>query len=300
MQQGILGALSLLDVRGYVIIATIVVTVLSSICFTLFIRGRYAAFARDLSEHTHADRPFSHRVLTRILEDARTAHARQQAADHQARIEQHFDAELGGLLLGERFVRAAPGLVIIFGLVGTFYGLSMSIGKLVRLVAGGGGEASDIGATMTQGLTQALTGMSVAFSTSLFGIASAIVLTFFGVFFNVTDRRTALMVAVENHLDRLLGPIGAGAAGTLDGGLVQVHTANLEQIFADFARSVEDLRDSVGRFDASLQGFAANTRDFREFNLHLKDNVQRMSLSFADVSETLRNHASSLAARPHR
>ena len=46
-----------------------------------------------------------------------------------------FQAELRPLLLAERFVRAATGLVIILGLLGTFYGLTLSIGKLVHLVA---------------------------------------------------------------------------------------------------------------------------------------------------------------------
>src|SRR5208283_5233551 len=42
---------------------------------------------------------------------------------------------------------------------------------------------------VTSGLTQALTGMAVAFSNSLVGIVSAVVLTVLGVVSNVTDRR---------------------------------------------------------------------------------------------------------------
>jgi hypothetical protein len=299
MQQGLLGALSLLDARGYAILGAILVTLITSIVLTLVIRGRYAALAHDLSEHSRPDRPFSNRVLTRMLEDARHArHWQGRAADHQASIEQHFQAELGGLLLGERFVRAAPGLVIIFGLVGTFYGLSLSIGKLVLLVTGGSSDVNDLGASMTQGLTHALSGMSVAFSTSLFGIAAAVVLTLFGVFFNVSDRRTALMINIETHLDRVLGGEGLGAEG--GAGLGASQAAELDQVVAEFARTVTGLRDSVGQFDIALQGFATTTRDFREFNLHLKDNVQRMSLSFADLSETLKTHSVALSGRSSR
>ena len=46
------------------------------------------------------------------------------------------------------------------------------------------------------------------------------------------------------------------------------------------------------RFESALETFATTTRDFHEFNLHLKDNVQRMSLSFADLSEVLKSSAS--------
>jgi hypothetical protein len=68
----------------------------------------------------------------------------------------------------------------------------------------------------------------------------------------------------------------------------------------EFSETVQSLQASVAQFDAALKGFSTTTRDFREFNLHLKDNVQRMSLSFADVSETLRTHAAALASRPQR
>jgi hypothetical protein len=48
------------------------------------------------------------------------------------------------------------------------------------------------------------------------------------------------------------------------------------------------------QFGAALQTFAGTTRDFKEFNLHLKDNVQRMSLSFADASEAVKHHVHTL------
>lgn len=301
MEPGLFGTLAALDARGQLILAAIVLTLLASVVFTFIIRSRYAALDRDLSDHTRADMPFSSRVLARIFEDARRAQARRGEVDHQARIEQHLAEEHGGLLLGERFVRAAPGLVIVFGLVGTFYGLSLSIGKLVSLVTGGDSAVTDITSSMTQGLTQALSGMSVAFSTSLFGVAAAVVLTFLGVFFNVSDRRTATIVAIETHLERMLGAPGAGAdAGHGDPGVVRVRTAELEHLFGEFAQSVDGLRDAVGRFEAALQGFAANTRDFREFNLHLKDNVQRMSLSFADLSNTLVHHTQAITGHKPR
>ena len=64
--------------------------------------------------------------------DAEEAARRSGERNTQAIIEENFQAELGSLLLAERFVRAATGLVIILGLLGTFYGLTLSIGKLVH------------------------------------------------------------------------------------------------------------------------------------------------------------------------
>jgi hypothetical protein len=183
------------------------------------------------------------------------------------------------------------GLLIILGLVGTFYGLTLSIGRLVGLVSGEGiAGTADVAQGLTQGLTQALSGMSVAFTCSLFGIVSAILMTLITVFFNVTDARVALMVEIEGYLDnRLLralamnegGGSPLGAAGGMGG----------------IALSVGQLQAAVGQFEAALQNFSATTRDFREFNLHLKDNVQRLSLSFGDLSETLKAHVNALQQR---
>jgi len=291
MQHGLLGSLSLVGTSGTAIIGTTLFVLFLSVALNLYIRARYAGLERDIDEHTRADRPFTQRVLNRILEDARDARQRHgRDANTQAIIEHRIQSELSGLLLGERFVRASVGLVIILGLVGTFTGLTLSIGQLVSMIAEDPARGTDVMDVVTVGLTRALSGMSVAFSSSLFGIGSAIVLTLFGVLSNVTDRRTGLMVAIEAHLDRVLAPVEASAAGAA----ASSESEHLAQVVSDFGNVVAGLETSVMQFNAALQTFAGTTRDFREFNLHLKDNVQRMSLSFADVSESVRHHLSAL------
>jgi hypothetical protein len=93
------------------------------------------------------------------------------------------------------------------------------------------------------------------------------------------------MVQIETFLDRALseqtwagrGPAQAGAG-----------SPELQYIVAQFGHSVDTLGGAVQHFESALETFATTTRDFREFNLHLKDNVQRMSLAFGDFSEALR------------
>lgn len=291
MQHGLLGSLSLVGTSGATIIGTTLFVLFLSVGLNLFIRARYGGLTRDIEDHKRADRPFTHRVLNRILEDARDARLRHgRDANVQAIIEHQMQVELGGLLLGERFVRASVGLVIILGLVGTFTGLTLSVGQLTSMIGEDPGRGLDVMEVVTSGLTHALSGMSVAFSASLFGIGSAIVLTLFGILSNVTDRRTAFMAALETHLDRVLGPVEASGAAAAASG----ESEHLAQVVSDFGNAVAGLESAVMQFNAALQSFAGTTRDFREFNLHLKDNVQRMSLSFADVSENVRHHLNAL------
>jgi methyl-accepting chemotaxis protein len=198
------------------------------------------------------------------------------------------------LLLAERFVRAATGLVIILGLLGTFYGLTLSIGKVVHLVAADADAAGDVAKTLTGGLTQALSGMAVAFSNSLLGVTSAVVLTVFGVFSNVTDRRVAFMIQVEAYLERALAEAGPPASSPPSS--IDARADGLERVVTGFGHSVERLEGAVARFESALQAFSGSTREFNEFNSHLKDNVQRMSLSFGDFSDAMKTEIDSLKA----
>ena len=254
MSSPIVDGLSLVDWTGRVILATTVVCLLGGIVANLGSRLRYAALQRDLDNRGEPGRQFSHPVLTRIVREAEDAVARSGDVNTQAIIEDGFQAELRPLLLAERFARAATGLVIILGLLGTFYGLTLSIGKLVHLVSADPGAAADVTQAVTQGLSQALTGMAVAFSNSLVGILSAVVLTALGVVSNVTDQRTALMLQIETYLDRLLSVEVAARR-------------NGPSTVAGFVESVARLEGAVARFDSALQRFADSTKDLREIQL---------------------------------
>ena len=253
MPTPILDGLALVDTTGRVILATIVASLCAGIGAHAFLRARYTALERDLRKNAAEAGPrFAHPVLGRIVREAEEAARRGGERNTQAIIEERFQSDLASLLLGERFVRAATGLVIILGLLGTFYGLTLSIGKLVALVSVDSSATADVSQAVTHGLTQALAGMAVAFSNSLVGIVSAVVLTVLGVVSNVSDRRTALMVQIETYLDRV-APTPAA----------QPEAASV----AGFGASVARLDETVARFESALRTFAARTKDLKEIEL---------------------------------
>ena len=283
MQDDLLESLSLIGLRGGVIIALIIVLLVCGVAVALGVRARYGILLHDLRRNASTTPNFQSRLLNSVIRETLGALSRHQGdVNSQAIIEGKLQNHLRGLLLGERFVKANVGLLIILGLVGTFLGLTMSIGKLVSLVSSDMGDAALASQSLTAGLSEALSGMSVAFSTSLFGIAAAIVMTFVNVFVSTSDARTRLMAELEAFLDNTILANARAASG-----------ANLElgPAVTSFEHSVTQLRDVVSRFEASLQMFADNTRDFHEFNHHLKDNIQRMSVSFADLTRALGDRA---------
>lgn len=300
MNGAVSQSLSLVDVSGYLIIAAILALLAVSLVLTFLVRLRYGAIARDLRRAPAQVEGFRTRVLDRIVKEVQnTLNVTSGEINTQAIVEHHFQDQLRWLQVGERFVKAGTGLMIILGLVGTFYGLTLSIGKLVALVSDDSAAAAELTQSLTRGLTEALSGMSVAFSTSLVGILAAIVLTLVSVFWNVPARRLEVMVQIEKYLDNV---VLAAARARPPGPPVEAAGANayvadkLDQLVGGFGQSVTQLQATVTRFESALDAFSSTTRDFREFNLHLKDNVQRMSLSFGDLSETVKSHVSALRA----
>jgi hypothetical protein len=254
MSNTILDGLSLVDSTGRIILGATLTTLLAGVAAHLLIRARFGALERDLERNGGVQPDFSHPLLVRIVRDAQDAARRSDDPNVQAIIEDRFQSDLKPLLLAERFVRAATGLVLVLGLLGTFYGLTLAIAKLVSLVSADTGAAGDVVQAMTHGLTEALAGMAVAFSNSLVGIGSAVALTVLGIVNNVTDRRTGLMIQIETYLDRLL----ADSAGRRGSAASPV---------AGFGESVARLEAAVARFEGALRGFAASTKDLREVQL---------------------------------
>jgi hypothetical protein len=77
--------------------------------------------------------------------------------------------------------RYMVGLMIFLGLLGTFWGLSQtigSIGEVIRTLDVSGNDPVEMFDKLKTGLDQPLAGMGTAFSTSMFGLAGSLVLGF--------------------------------------------------------------------------------------------------------------------------
>lgn len=297
MWNDLFQSLSLIDKSGVIIIALILITAAIAVILNFSMRRLYRSIERDSRLGEGSSGRARHRFLGSLLKDAEQAVGTTGGDPGlQALIEHHVKRELKGALLAERFLRAAPGLTIVLGLVGTFYGLTLSIGKLVTLITGDVAGAAEITKALTTGLAGALSGMSVAFSTSLFGILASILLVLLNVLSNIPDLRAGVVLRLEVLLDQMRSSRTRGAEDP------EFASSPLRTVAAiqTLGASVENLQNAVSAFDTALVGFAKNTRDFQEFNLHLKDNIQRMSLGFGELSDTLKEQVAAMRQGPAR
>jgi uncharacterized membrane protein YfcA len=94
--------------------------------------------------------------------------------------------------------RYLTGLLIFLGLLGTFWGLIEtvgSVGKVVETLKPGGDSAS-VFETLREGLAAPLSGMGIAFSSSLFGLAGQMVKNGPGLFGQALSAALPLLLAV--------------------------------------------------------------------------------------------------------
>jgi gas vesicle protein len=151
--------------------------------------------------------------------------------------------------------------------------------------------------------------MGVAFSTSLFGIASSILFTIFNIVCSAEEARETLMVRIEEYLDNTVSLVIAKDKETEYNLMNKI----LKETFIEFGEKIEStlkqtvesfgesltsvvmdvnvtsktLDNTVEKFDSSLKNFASNIKDFTEFNNNLKNNIEKMDVSFIKVTEAL-------------
>lgn len=127
--------------------------------------------------------------------------------------------------------RYLTGLLIFLGLLGTFWGLLLTIGSVSEVIADmsvGSGDINQLFSQLKSGLSQPLRGMSVAFSSSMLGLAGALVLGFLDL--TAGQAQTRFLNELEEWLAGLtrLSSAGPGGEGG-EGGVPAYVQALLEQ-----------------------------------------------------------------------
>jgi hypothetical protein len=308
----LLKAVNNLGYTAYSIICAIAIIFMVSFFTMLRIRGKYRRLQKDLkAAAAKKDSKFKSQVLSAIVEDYRTiSMAARGEVNTQAIVEKNFSIRLKGLGLGERFVKNSVSLMVVLGLLGTFYGLTLSVGKLVELLSNSGNSELLVGMdSVITGLISSVKGMSVAFSTSLAGVGGSIVITVVGIIFNIEEARQGLMVQLEDYLDNIveqellqykeseLSRISMAIITSFDGfsgkvedvlrGTVVDFSDKLAMASNNIERSSKCLEGTIMKFEEALAVFNNNTRDFGEFNYNLRGNIERMDVGFLNLRECL-------------
>ena len=106
--------------------------------------------------------------------------------------------------------RYLTGLLVFLGLLGTFWGLLGTVGSIGKVIQSleVGGEAGAIFENLKSGLAAPLSGMGIAFSSSLFGLAGSLVLGFLDL--QASQAQSRFYTDLEDWLSTTVRDLGVG------------------------------------------------------------------------------------------
>ncbi len=270
---------------------------------TLFITyGRYKRLA-SLVGNLNRDNTF----LRYVVNDYADAYKHYgKDINTPAIIAKGVGAKLSGSLLCERFLNNAVSLFVTLGLFGTFLGLSLSVTSLTEMISySNTSEWLSVLDSVGGGLMSALSGMGVAFYTSLVGVACSILLTVLRSIFSVQAAREGLETRLELWLDHNVAPTLPTEAPKDDADLVhQLVLAldrsaenmdkTLKEATNDLKAAINASRTPIAAMNKTVESFNNGVRDFSEFNYNLRGTVERLDVTVRDLVGGLREVSRSL------
>jgi hypothetical protein len=106
--------------------------------------------------------------------------------------------------------RYMTGLLVFLGLLGTFWGLIVTVGSVGNVIntLKVGGDAQSTFDSLREGLAAPLSGMGISFSSSLFGLAGSLVLGFLDL--QSSQAQNRFYIDLEDWLSTTVRDLGAG------------------------------------------------------------------------------------------
>lgn len=154
--------------------------------------------------------------------------------------------------------RYVVGLMIFLGLLGTFWGLSQtvgSVGEVIGSLAVSSGDPAAAFEGLKAGLSKPLNGMGTAFSTSLFGLAGSLALGFLDL--QSGQAQNAFYNELEEWLAGQTRIGGSGGALALGDDQQQSVPAYIQALLEQTADSLDNLQRVVSRGEDNRGGVNA-------------------------------------------
>jgi methyl-accepting chemotaxis protein len=194
--------------------------------------------------------------------------------------------------------RYLVGLAIFLGLLGTFWGLLVTIRSVADII-GSLGVGADPVATFNQlkeQLKQPLSGMSTSFSTSLFGLASSLVLGFLDLQAGHAQNR------FYNELEEWLSGMTRLSSGALHGDGEASVPAYVQALLEQTADGLERMQRALTESERERHNSSEQLAELNTQLSRLADLLGRESREMRGMSQTqeeLKNVLKTLAAAPN-
>ena len=161
--------------------------------------------------------------------------------------------------------RYMTGLLIFLGLLGTFWGLIETVGSVGAVISklNVGGDAGSVLDSLKEGLAAPLGGMGISFSSSLFGLAGALVLGFLDL--QMSQAQNRFYTDLEDWLSTTVRDLGIdpdlrGASGaTPTSAEIRLAIERLKETIADSGSS-KAATAAMANLAEAIQGLVKHMR----------------------------------------
>jgi hypothetical protein len=202
--------------------------------------------------------------------------------------------------------RYMTGLLIFLGLLGTFWGLLLTVGAVASVINGMSVGSGDINALFDQlksGLAKPLQGMGTAFSSSMFGLSGALVLGFLDLtagqaqnrFFNELEEWLAGLTRLSSGV---LGAEGEASIPVYVQALLEQTAENMENLQRILVRG-EDGRVQANQAIVALTERIGNLSDTMRSSQQLMLRIAETQSQLGPALQRLGERGSDDAARGH-
>jgi hypothetical protein len=143
--------------------------------------------------------------------------------------------------------RYMTGLLVFLGLLGTFWGLIETVSSVGRVIEGLSvtGDAGNVFDALKEGLAAPLSGMGIAFSSSLFGLAGSLILGFLDL--QSSQAQNRFYTELEDWLSTTVRDLGVGT----DTGMVTGPPSN------ELRLAVDRLKETITESGSGRQATTA-------------------------------------------
>ena len=190
------------------------------------------------------------------------------------RLIENTDMSLSSVRETSRYL---VGLLVFLGLLGTFWGLLKTIGSVGNVISGLGIDDTNVAGffnSLKDGLNAPLQGMSIAFSSSLLGLAGSLILGFIDINLGQAQNKFSLFfekIINNNSVPDLLNSSSSG---------------NLNQ------QALQKIYDNLDNIVYSLKKTSDNQNEINNYLLQLSEQIKNANNNAIGLDEKLSNFLS--------
>ena len=281
---------------GFAFLGLIVICGVYSAISSMKISKEYSKLTDEfnLDKETKGDGEeisISNEVLSSIVNDFKSSAKRgTENINTEVIIQRRLDKNIKALRK-EKFVKSVPAICIALGLLGTFLGLTLAIVQTRGVLSQTMGSTSEFG----QAMEAPFASMSSAFWTSIFGVASSVILNVFNV--NLENKKEAFYDVIEDYLDNTIYSLYAKNFASQFSEFNGIIRSSMLSLTGEMKNLFEDgVKELVGKINKNtidltdtVKGLTNYTKDLERLTTSLDASVRNFKEPVDTFKSTMHN-----------